>query len=52
VKEVIVIINGGKRSLPVRTSPSFTSGVAGLPSGLPSMQGIFLPARGKIEVDK
>jgi len=47
---VCVILNGRKVTLSVKTSSSFPGGSAGLPSGLPSLKGVFPPLRGGIEV--
>jgi NADH-quinone oxidoreductase subunit G len=47
---VHISLNDRKVTLPVRVRSSFPRGAAGLPSGLPPLQGMFLPLRGKIEV--
>jgi len=48
-QEVAVSIDHASYRLPVRVNLSLPEGVAGLPSGLPPLGGVALPARGRIQ---
>ncbi len=47
-EEIAVAMNGAEFLLPVRHFPELPSGIAVLPSGIPGLQGLMLPAWGAL----
>lgn len=50
--EVELSLGTGTYILPVRYPPSFPEGIAGMPAGIPGLEGTVLPASGKVRLIK